>query len=223
MMFKLSARLALAAAAMAASLSFGSPAMAQSETLNSLMGFLGLQSADKPEIEYRERAPLVVPPKMELRAPQQAGAGRTANWPTDPDVVRERKKAAEARVPVHETQTYKLNEGKPLSVYEMRGGRMAGAHTNDGPGNPYKDDLRAEFWAGPNKTQAQGKLSAKTDKDQMVAGEEPERQYLTDPPVGYRAPNARGSLAMPKAQAQRKLSDNEEASPYQMWRKQSAE
>ena len=88
MAFKLSARLALAAASMAAALSFGSPAMAQSETLNSVMGFLGLQSDDKPEIEYRERAPLVVPPKMELRPPQQSGAGRTAAWPTDADVVK---------------------------------------------------------------------------------------------------------------------------------------
>lgn len=217
MVFKLSTKLALAAAAMAASLSFGTPAMAQSETLNSLMGFLGLQSDEKPEIEYRERAPLVVPPKIELRQPQQS-ANRGANWPTDPDVVKARKKAAEARVPVHDTQTYKLNEGKPLSVYEMRAGRQEGAGLNTGPANPYKDDLRAEFWAGPEKMQNRGKLSG-PKKDEMLAGVEPERQFLTDPPIGYRAPSARGAMALPKAPVEPKLSDNQEGSPYEMWRK----
>jgi hypothetical protein len=223
MLMSMSMRLALGALALGSALSVGSPAMAQSETLNSLMGFLGLSSdEDKPEIEYRERAPLVVPPRMELRTPQQSAAAANPNWPTDPDVVKAKKKATAARVPVHDSETYRLNEGKPLSVYEMRAGRMAGAGLNAGPANPYKDDQRAEFWASPEAKEKQGRLAG-AKSDQLVAGAEPERQFLTDPPTGYRAPSARGSLALPKAAAQPKLSDNQEASPYEIYRKPQAE
>ena len=136
--------------------------------------------------------------------------------------MKAKKKATAARVPVHDSETYRLNEGNPLTVYEMRAGRMAGAGLNAGPANPYKDDQRAEFWASPDSKQKQGR-AAGTKSDQLVAGAEPERQFLTDPPAGYRAPSARGSLAMPKAAAQPKLSDNQEASPYEIYRKPQAE
>ena len=75
MVFATSTRMVLGALALGSALSMGSPAMAQSETLNTLMGLFGLSpDEEKPEIEYRERAPLVVPPRMELRTPQQSAA-----------------------------------------------------------------------------------------------------------------------------------------------------
>ena len=51
-----------------------------------IMKDLGLRR-DGEGIEYRERAPLVVPPSRELRPPQPEGSAAVANpaWPKDPD------------------------------------------------------------------------------------------------------------------------------------------
>lgn len=216
MVARASAVLPLAALALLASLAGTAPARAQSETLNSFMSMLGLKEDDKPEIEYRERAPLVVPPKMDLRPPQQSPARANAAWPTDPDVLKKRKEAAQARIPRTETLTYKLNEGKPLSIDEMRGGRVAGAGLNTGPANPYEDELRREFWTG-GPTGA----NAKPDPERnLLASKEPDRRFLTDPPTGYRAPSDKASRKLPGRAIEPKVSDNEEASPWTFNRQQ---
>ena len=46
--------------------------------LNDFMRGLGLRNGSEPQIEYRERSPLVIPPSRNLPPPEQAGAGRTA-------------------------------------------------------------------------------------------------------------------------------------------------
>src|SRR5689334_8985192 len=61
------------------------------------LGMFGLGNDEKPEITYRERAPLVVPPKIQdLPPPQQSASAGNPAWPQDPDVLR-RKKAEEDR------------------------------------------------------------------------------------------------------------------------------
>ena len=47
------------------------PRPAEAQIGDGLLGFLGVHE-EKPEVEYRERAPLVVPPKTALRPPQAA-------------------------------------------------------------------------------------------------------------------------------------------------------
>jgi hypothetical protein len=58
---------------------------------------LGLQRDGQEGIDYRERAPLVVPPSRDLPPPRSEGevADKTAAWPKDPD-VRRRKEATAA-------------------------------------------------------------------------------------------------------------------------------
>ena len=210
MVSRASAVLPLATLALMASLAGTAPARAQSDTISSVMSMLGLKDDDKPEIEYRERAPLVVPPKMDLRPPQQSPARANAAWPTDPDVVKKRKEAAQAKVPRTETLTYKLNEGKALSVDEMRGGRVAGAGLNTGPANPYQDELRREFWTGGPV----GGNAKPNPEANLLAAQEPDRRFLTDPPTGYRAPSDKASRKLPGRGIEPKVSDNEEASPW---------
>ena len=55
-----------------------------------LLGSVGIIPKERPRIDYRERAPLVLPPKMELRDPADPQALHAANpqWPNDPDVAR---------------------------------------------------------------------------------------------------------------------------------------
>jgi hypothetical protein len=58
---------------------------------NSLLVGLGLQPPPQRDIEFRQRAPLAVPPpgaQTALRNPDGTVAARPANWPTDPDRIR---------------------------------------------------------------------------------------------------------------------------------------
>ena len=78
--------------------------------VKSFLGTIGIIPKEKPPINYSERAPLVLPPKMELRAPAAPrSAENQANWPKDPDVVAARKAAAEARAPATSTEIYRSN------------------------------------------------------------------------------------------------------------------
>ena len=82
----------------------------EGEGVKSLLGAIGIIPKEKPPINYSERAPLVLPPKMELRAPAAPrSAENQANWPKDPDVVAARKAAAEARAPATSTEIYRSN------------------------------------------------------------------------------------------------------------------
>jgi hypothetical protein len=217
-------RLSVLPAAFAAGVVLAAPsARAQTGMVDGLLSTLGLRNEEKPDIDYRERAPLVVPPKMELRPPQESAAKATSAWPTDPDVVKKRKEDRQARIPRTEQYSYRMGGDKTLlSVDEMRAGRVAGAGLNTSPPSPFDDPLRAERF-DPKFQKQLREGSKSTEKNQLVAGQEPTRNYLTDPPAGYRMPSERGSLAIPKATMQPKQSDNDEASPWAFWRRGSSE
>src|SRR5215204_6500934 len=92
-----------------------------------LLGAVGIIPKERPRIDYRERAPLVLPPKLELRAPARAAeVDAGGNWPNDPDVVASRKDAFEARAPEVLTERYRNSEGKRLSIDEVMAGRRVG-------------------------------------------------------------------------------------------------
>src|ERR1700731_2337493 len=94
-------RIAPAAGALVVSLGFvTAPALAAddgqenffSAVVGMIGGDLGVQK-DAPPIDYHERAPLVLPPKMELRKPIPPVAERTQAWPQDPEIVAAKKAA----------------------------------------------------------------------------------------------------------------------------------
>src|SRR5512143_4370548 len=66
--------------------------------VRSIMDGLGLKRDGEATINYRERAPLVLPPSRDLRPPERSDAV-TANpaWPKDPDVARRNAEAAMER------------------------------------------------------------------------------------------------------------------------------
>jgi hypothetical protein len=121
-------RLTIGAGALVLAGLSGASAQEEGVAMKSILGSIGIIPKERPPINYRERAPLVLPPKMELRAPadQAAVEGSVANWPKDPDVAAARADALEARTPETQRQIYKLSEGKRLSVEEMRAGRRLG-------------------------------------------------------------------------------------------------
>src|SRR5690242_13963355 len=94
----------------ALALLFSASASAQEcEAVKSLLGSIGIIHKEKEPIIYNERAPLVLPPKMDLQPPVASNGAETgnANWPKDPDVAARRKAAAEAKTPYTSSELYK--------------------------------------------------------------------------------------------------------------------
>src|SRR6059058_2410928 len=69
----------------------------EEKIIEGIMTGIGGTNMDNRGIEYRERSPLVVPPKLDLPPPAAtAGEVKAPNWPKDPDEQR-RKAAVAAR------------------------------------------------------------------------------------------------------------------------------
>src|ERR1700749_3659052 len=69
----------------------------EEKIIEGVMRGMGATNMDNSSIDYRERSPLVVPPKLDLPPPASATAEKAApNWPKDPDEAR-RKAAIAAR------------------------------------------------------------------------------------------------------------------------------
>lgn len=155
--------------------------------MKDILGTIGIIPKDRDAIDYRERAPLVVPPKIELRTPVPAGSAEAnPQWPRDPDVIAARRREADARVPITQMERRRVNEdsGATLSAAEIRAGRRPGASVTTEPVYRHGDSSREESWVRPDK------LRVKPQDKAVVAGVEPDRQSLTEPPTGFRKPAA---------------------------------
>jgi hypothetical protein len=144
---------------------------------------IGLIEPEKPAITYRERAPLVMPPKLDGKAlPPPRQAASSPQWPKDPEVVQRERERAEARKPIVRGAQGRMDDNNmTLSIDEMRGGRRADAQVRTEPGRPESETAdRNSFWANPF-----GLRSAEVSEPALV---EPDRDVLTDPPTGYRKP-----------------------------------
>ena len=171
-----------------------SPALAADDgyanVFSSILGSVGLIKGDAPPpIEYRERAPLVLPRDAALPKPAAGGAKHSAAWPQDPDVLKQRKASEETHAP-HPLNPELSDRGHLLSAEEMERGRVAATepvHPNE-CGNDGKqcltlrpDQLKAD--------EAHFKAMNPEKSDTLVAGKEPDREFLTQPPRGYLKPS----------------------------------
>lgn len=173
---------------------FARPAAAQSEfesnPLDSVMELFGLkEDKEKPEIDYRERAPLVVPPAAaqgQLPAPEDAAHRKNPNWPKDPDVERRRREAAAANAPV-----VRDDPGRPLLPSELEKGRkkILGVIPTEPAATGTKSDVLLPSQLGA--TSWLPGIGGEKEKPLVFNGE-PERDSLLQPPPGYQtpAPNA---------------------------------
>jgi hypothetical protein len=177
---------AAAAVALVASLGAAAPAYALDDgadnLFNSLTSLLTLGigvggDEVRPRIDYRERAPLVVPPNLsQLPPPAPSVATRDAAWPQDFDVTRQRQAQERARRPNNTDMTpEQLRQRSATSPVAD-----PGVCVEDLAGRPCDPE---QFWATLRNTRS----NADTSRS-LVAGQEPPRRSLTDPPAGFRTP-----------------------------------
>lgn len=140
---------------------------------------LGMISNDKDPIDYRERGRLVVPKSMSLPPPGSSTAAAAAGWPNDPDLVKLRKQKAERNKPAF--QGFGVNGAgfDPSTVATMS------ATAGQGPASRSCSPGSSSGSCG-NSVTAGGLLGLWSQSDTL--GPEPDRDWLTDPPKGYRAP-----------------------------------
>lgn len=164
------------------------PAFAQEGMLfKNLVDGMGLFGRDKADIEYKQRAPLVVPPSSTLPKPQEAGANRSAAWPDDPDVARRKADRDSANILFSTTEAYRANTRPLMSQDELRRGRVNGRA--NGPEGIVPDHNTGNNQIEPIRIgREMAARKAQTDTSNLAYGTEPSRRYLHEPPTGYRRP-----------------------------------
>jgi hypothetical protein len=159
--------------------------------IKGLMTGVGGKNMENQGIDYRERSPLVVPPKIDLPPPQSTAADvRATNWPKDPD-VQARKAAAAARSSGRAEDV--LEAARPLTPAEMAPKRVKSARSSDSdrPGDP---NSNTNAVLSPSQLGYEGGLfknmfgSSNKVETAPFKGE-PTRDDLTQPPVGYQTPS----------------------------------
>ncbi|MCP3374329.1 hypothetical protein [Bradyrhizobium cajani] len=161
----------------------------EEKLIDNLMSGLGAKSMEKPGIEYRERSPLVVPPKLDLPPPAATEAKAAPNWPKDPDEKR-RKEAIDARKKSSKPfETWQA--ARPLSPAELNAGKTAAPsrQSNDPvqPGNNTNNPTLSPAQLG--YTGGLWKLFKGSDPESKQFTSEPPRQSLVEPPPGYQTPS----------------------------------
>lgn len=210
-----SSRLFLAAAVLAATPLASSVARAEG-LMDTLVGILGFEEA-KPDIIYRERAPLVVPPKMELRSPQAPLAEANPAWPKDPDVERAKQIEARKKLPGgYAAAERSKSKDERASLVEMNGrgsgGRVVGGLPSEA--NTFDNALhkKQDFLSRDQLKAQEEALDALNPK--VASGEEPARRYLTDPPTGFRKPSKNAEFKAPKVGIGPRVNDGSPLSTY---------
>lgn len=182
-----------------AALLAASPARADGDTWNTMLGWVGLghkHSPDDSTIDYSPRPALVVPPKMDLPPPQTAAAP-PQNWPHDPDKMARARADADSRRPAPSSDS---------SADATTGDFVADADktkTNaktdqavrcSGEGGKgicfYGPSELVDMMKGFNVGDMFGSHTENTST--LRIGNEPPRQYLTQPPPGYQMPKVKG-------------------------------
>ncbi|KQT19665.1 hypothetical protein ASG40_02230 [Methylobacterium sp. Leaf399] len=176
----------LGVAAFAASVLTGAARAEQGEFLRDALSNLGLVEAERPPITYRERAPLVMPPKLGAKAidtrslPQPRALEATPQWPKDPEVARRERAVVEARKPIVRGAQGRMDDNNmTLSIDEMQAGRRAGAQIpTEGQRKPEDGSRGDSFWSNPFG------LTGGEKTEPVEAA--PTREVLTQPPTDYR-------------------------------------
>jgi len=159
----------------------------EEKIIKNVMTGLGGTNMENQGIDYRERSPLVVPPKIAL-PPPDATAANVPNWPKDPDVQQRNAARAAARRPKADP----IQASRTLSPAEMAAQRSKPTQTSSDtviPGDPYKNMVLSPSQLGYDGGLFKNMFGGNKGEIGEFKGE-PTRESLTQPPVGYQTPAA---------------------------------
>jgi hypothetical protein len=160
----------------------------EEKIIEGLMAGIGGSNMENRGIEYRERSPLVVPPKLDLRPPEPVKSEiKDPNWPKDPDEQR-RKAAIAAR---KKESKDPREAGRTLTPSELNAAKTSpGARTSNEPvqpgnslNNPMLSPAQLGYTGGFSGLFGGSKIETAPFKG------EPTRDSLTQPPPGYQTPS----------------------------------
>ncbi len=148
-------------------------------------------------IEYRERAPLVVPPSRNLPPPQNEGASASnPAWPKDPDVARRREATAAEKAKLRRSSDSSVEDGRPLRPDELNKGRgqPGPAAAGSGAAGPTAEEAGRPLSPsalGGSKNWFDSVFSSigPTRPESAPFTGEPPRTSMTAPPPGYQTPS----------------------------------
>jgi hypothetical protein len=162
--------------------------LADTKIMRHILQGLGWQR-DEKGIEYRERSPLVLPGSKELPKPAASTpAAKTAGWPDDPDVKRQKQR----RDLEKNRKAYVEGvDDRPMlpSEYSRKPG------TNDKNRPTILDSKSSEESQKPSTREELGaknifsKLWGDKSNEYVTFTGEPPRSTLIEPPRGYRTPS----------------------------------
>jgi hypothetical protein len=159
----------------------------EEKIIKQIMTGIGGTNMENGGIEYRERSPLVIPPKVELPPPATAVVeAPVPNWPKDPEVKR-RKEMRELRKKENKDP---LESSRVLSPSELARGKTAAAKPSsdpEQPGNPQGVKMLSPSQLGFDGG-VLGMFKGNTTETAPFKGEPP-RDSLIQPPPGYQTPS----------------------------------
>jgi hypothetical protein len=165
----------------------------EEKIIEGIMKGIGGTNMDNTGIDYRERSPLVVPPKLDLPPPAAAATeAKAPNWPKDPDEAR-RKAAIAARKkskpdPIEASRILTPSE---LNAAKTQTGTSGGSKGSDSAvpgGDPGRNAILS-----PSELGFEGRFSSLFGGNKAEVKEfkaEPPREALTQPPPGYQTPSS---------------------------------
>jgi hypothetical protein len=162
----------------------------EEKIIEGIMAGIGGTNMDNRGIEYRERSPLVVPPKIDLPPPAAASNEvKAPNWPKDPDearrkaVIAARKK--ENKDPREASRILMPNE---LDKRAPKASSTADSDSLTQPGgNPGANSVLSPSQLG--YTGGFSGLFGGNKTETAPFKGEPTRESLTQPPAGYQTPS----------------------------------
>lgn len=160
----------------------------EEKIIEGIMAGIGGTNMENRGIDYRERSPLVVPPKIDLPPPAATSAEvKAPNWPKDPDEQR-RKAAAAARKKENKDPAL---QARILTPAELAVGKTAASKPAPGdsvtPGNSNTNPILSPSQLGYNGGFSGLFGGSKTETAPFKG--EPTRETLTMPPPGYQTPS----------------------------------
>jgi hypothetical protein len=160
----------------------------EEKVIEGIMAGIGGTNMDNRGIDYRERSPLVVPPKLDLPPPVAATSEvKDPNWPKDPDEAR--RKAAIARRKKENKDP--VEASRILTPSELNAARTAPPdRANNDPVQPGNSNTNPIL--SPSQLGFDGKFSNLFGGNKAEVAPfkgEPTRDSLTQPPAGYQTPS----------------------------------